>query len=193
MNLEQHMLAHDVARLWGGVLKPVSFNAPQPILPASTVSFLHYAGLPNTFRIGASDDSDYLSMRFQEPSKLSGAWSSGMPEWSMPVGWDRFWRLGDATFTQCKTWLCIEELTGRIYTIDVEADTPVNAVNSSAEQFVHCMKVLIDASKGAGASPQALSEAIRSAVSPEEAQHFWLPVLEDLAEQDWTEIQVESV
>src|SRR5262245_34860574 len=104
--------AFDVARAWGGKLRPLQFPVPRPLLPAATISFLHSAGTPKSFRIDAHEK---IRVEFATtPANLVDVWKSNVSDWAFPTGWGRFWRIGDVIYTQAQAWLCVEEVTGRV-------------------------------------------------------------------------------
>jgi hypothetical protein len=177
--------AFEVAREWGGRLRPVVFTTPKLLLPASTISFLHYAGVPTRFEIDAHQRVrfDFLTTTVN----LAAVWGDSMPDYSFPVGWGRLWRIGDITYTQAAAWLCVEELTGRVVAVDVDIDDPLYPVNGSVEAMVRCMRVLIDWSRstdGSLAQAAALRSALAAApgLAAGEAEHFWLPLVEEAVE-----------
>ena len=175
----------EVAREWGGLLRPIEFAAPKPMLPASTVSFLHYAGVPTRFEV-----TTYQPIRFTFSAaarNLAGVWPAQMPDWSFPVGWGRFWQIGDITYGQADAWLCIEELTGRVVAVDVDIDDPVYLVNGSVERLVRCLRVMHDWSRpgdGSLAGISALTAALSGdpALPGGEAGHYWLPLIAEAVE-----------
>jgi SUKH-4 immunity protein len=169
------------AREWDGDLRPIEFPVPRPMLPSSTVKFLHYAGLPKRFHVETDQiiHFDFLSTA----GNLSSAWPEQMRELSIPVGWARFWRIGDITYTQASAWLCIEELTGRIVGIDVDIDDPVYLVNSSVAGMMQCMKLLRDWARSTGGvltGGESFSARLarEPGFDPADAKHFWLPLVE---------------
>jgi hypothetical protein len=183
----------EVAREWGGHLRPIGFAAPKPMLPASTISFLHYAGVPGRFEV-----TTYQRIRFTFSASalnLAGVWPARMPDWSFPAGWGRFWQIGDITYGQADAWLCIEELTGRVVAVDVDLDDPVYVVNGSVERLVRCMRVLYDwtlSGDGSLARVVALTAALsQDTVLPTgEAGQYWLPLVEEAVESGCDRLEV---
>jgi hypothetical protein len=183
----------EVARQWGGHLRPIEFAVPKPMLPASTVSFLHYAGVPTRFEV-----TTYQQVRFTfsvAAQNLAEVWAAKMPDWSFPVGWGRFWRIGDITYTQADAWLCIEELSGSVVAVDVDIDDPMYMVNGSVAALVRCMRLLDDwfrSGNGSLASVAALTTALAtdSALPTGEAVHYWLPLVEAAIESGCDRIEV---
>ncbi len=183
----------EVARQWAGVLRPIEFAAPKPMLPASSVTFLHYAGLPTRFQV-----TTYQQIRFTlsaAAENLAGVWAAQMPDWSFPVGWGRLWRIGDITYTQASAWLCVEELTGRVVAVDVDIDAPLYVVNGSIERLVRCTRVLYDWSQpgdGSLARVAALIAALSNdpSLPAGEAGHYWLPLVEAAVESGCDRLQV---
>jgi hypothetical protein len=183
----------EVAREWGGRLRRIEFPVPKPLLPSSTLSFLHYAGVPTRFEVIADQQTRFEFL--ETPANLAGFWTREMPDWSFPVGWGRLWRIGDITYTQAAAWLCIEELTGRVVAVDVDIDDPLYVVNGSVEGMVRCMWVVYDwarSSGGAVAGAQSLVSALaRDPVLPEgEAAQYWLPMIEAAAESGCDRLEV---
>jgi hypothetical protein len=171
----------EFAREWDGELRAIEFPVPMPMLPSSTVRFLHYAGVPKRFHVDTYQmiHFDFLSTA----GNLSNAWPEQMRDYSFPVGWARFWRIGDITYTQAGAWLCIEELTGHIVAIDVDIDNPVYLVNSSLAGMMQCMKLIRGwARSTGGALIGAESFSARLAREPgfdqADAKHFWVPLVE---------------
>jgi hypothetical protein len=170
----------EFAEAWGGPLRPIEFPAPRPVLPAATVTFLHYAGVPRAFEL-----TTYNEIRFefrQTAANLAGVWAEEMPDVSLPVGWAGFWRIGDITYTQAAAWLCIEEVTGRVVAVDVEIDNPVYLVNGSVEGMMRCMRAVRDWARPAGGS-LARAGSLEVALGRDpglaggEAKHFWQPLI----------------
>lgn len=174
----------DVAREWDGRLRPIEFPAPKPLLPSSTVTFLHYAGVPTRFELAAQQQ-----IRFEfltTAANLAGVWARAMPDYSFPVGWGRLWQIGDITYTQADAWLCIEELTGRVVAVDVGIDDPLYVVNGSLAGMVRCMRLVYDwghSSGGSLARAASLASALAHdpALAEGEAAHYWLPMVEAAA------------
>jgi hypothetical protein len=174
----------EVAHEWEGRLRPIEFSIPKPLLPSSTVTFLHYAGVPTRFELAAQQQ-----IRFEflaTASNLASVWARGMSEYSFPVGWGRLWRIGDITYTQAAAWLCIEELTGRVVAVDVDIDNPVYVVNESVAGMVRCMRLVYDWAHSAGGSLARVA-SLASALAHDpallegEAAHYWLPMVEAAA------------
>jgi hypothetical protein len=169
------------AKEWGGNLRPIEFAVPRPMLPANTITFLHYAGVPKRLVIDSNQtiQFDFLSTA----GNLASAWPEAMRDYSFPVGWARFWRIGDITYTQASAWLCIEELTGHIVAIDIDIDNPVYLVNSSIAGMMQCIKLLRDwvrSANGVASGGESFSErlACEPGFDQRDASHFWLPLVE---------------
>src|SRR5262245_15280764 len=184
----------EFVREWGMPLQSLGFHDPRPLLPAATISFLHYAGVLKTFEL-----TTYHRIRidFLTPAiNLAEVWREQMPEYSLPVGWAGLWRIGDITYTQAFAWLCIEELTGRVVAVDVEINNPVYPVNNSVEGMMRCMKLLRDWARPAGGSlarAGSLEEAIaRDPNFPAgEAAYFWQPLIAEALESGCDTLVVE--
>ena len=114
---------------WPGKIEKIEFAHPKPLLPASTNSFLCHAGLPQTFAIQCSIEMAFTVQL--NPVPLATTWREQVSDWVMPHDWARFWRLGDLTFTQGSAWICIEEVTGRIFGVDVGRDAPIFRIADS--------------------------------------------------------------
>ena len=105
-------------------------------------------------------------------------------EWVMPYDWKRFWKIGDVEFSQSTAWLCLEELTGRIVTIDPEVETPIATVNSSLLQLGKCMlhlrdwfdKTGGDINNGTALVKLLLLRKNNHAFKNENSGGFWLPI-----------------
>jgi hypothetical protein len=155
------------------------------MLPASTISFLHYAGVPARFEVTTLQPIQFTF--WASAQSLAGVWAARMPDWSFPAGWGRFWQIGDITYGQADAWLCVEELTGRVVAVDVDLDDPVYVVNGSVERLVRCMRVLYDWSRSGDGSLARVSE-LTTALSHDpllpagEAGHYWLPTVEEAVE-----------
>lgn len=103
------------------------------------------------------------------------------PRVAMPQEWDRFWHLGEVEYIQSQAWSCIEEVTGRVVSIDVEIDDPVSPINSSILHFMSCLKTIRDWSQETGGSMEELAElmgALETEVKDNDAEEYWLPYLE---------------
>ena len=61
------MDAMEFAKQWRGDLRSLEFPSPRPMLPAETVSFLHYAGLPKAFRIRHAEDRILITIGPSRP------------------------------------------------------------------------------------------------------------------------------
>jgi len=119
-----------------------------------------------------------------------------MPEYSFPLGWGRFWVIGDLVFTQAIAWLCLEEVTGRVVGVDVELNEPIYAVNSSVERMVRCMKLLADgcrSSRGSMTQSRSWIDTLsRDPDLPEgEAEPFWIPIIVGAIENECERMRVE--
>ncbi|WP_020476062.1 SUKH-4 family immunity protein [Zavarzinella formosa] len=183
----------EAARQWGGLLHPIVFAAPKPLLPASTISFLHYAGVPTRFEVTANQPIRFAFTASGQ--NLAGVWATRMPDWSLPAGWSRFWQIGDITYGQADAWLCIEELTGRVVAVDVDLDDPLYVVNGSVERLVRCMRVLYDWSRpgdGSLARVAALTAVLSQdpALPAGEAGQYWLPLVEEAVESGCGRLEV---
>jgi hypothetical protein len=183
----------DVAAEWDGHLRPIEFTTPKPLLPAATVSFLHFAGVPTRFEV-----TSYQIVRFEfltTPANLADTWSREMPDYSFPAGWGRLWQIGDITYTQAAAWLCVEELSGRLVAVDVEIDDPQYTVNESIEGMVRCMRVLYDWAQATGGSLAHVA-SLRSAlahapaIAEGEATHYWLPMVDSAVESRCGQLEV---
>ena len=101
----------------------------------------------------------------------------------MPHDWARFWRLGDITYTQAAAWLCIEEVTGCIYAVDVNIDDSVYLVSRSvinlASSLLHWSRWYA-ATDGAIASINELRQLFvdDTGITPDEFDAFWGALLE---------------
>lgn len=184
---------YEVSRQWNGLLRPIEFAAPKPMLPASTVTFLHHAGVPARFEV-----TTYQQIQFTFSTgaqNLAEVWATQMSGWSFPADWGRLWRIGDITYTQANAWLCIEELTGHVLAVDVDTDNPVYPVNGSIEHLVRCMRVIYDWAKTGKGSLTRVSE-LTSALSDQsllptsEAEHYWLPLVAAALESGCDRVEV---
>ena len=175
----------EFAREWGGELQSIEFASPKPLLPSKSTTFLYYAGIPKRFELATYQQVrfDFLSVATSLPS----IWEHEMPEYSLPVQWAGLWRFGDITYTQAKSWLCMEEVSGRIVAIDVEIDNPLYVVNTSIDAMMRCMKLLRDwvrSTDGELAQRAQFTELISKYpdLDEGEANYFWLPLIEEAAE-----------
>jgi hypothetical protein len=169
----------DFAKRWGSGLQPVTFR-PKPYLPSDSSRFYRDTGFPSCFRI-----KFYRELKFQtECVPLSIVWQQIQgDEWKMPHSWNAFWKIGDAEFGQATAWLCIEELTGRIVTVDPEvADNPVLHLSSSPIKLAACMLLYKEWFVNAGSRPideqcrehlTVLSE--HNAFDDGDGRRFWFP------------------
>jgi hypothetical protein len=183
----------EVAREWEGRLRRIEFPVPKPLLPSSTVTFLHYAGVPTRFAVTADEQTIFAFLG--TAANLAEVWTREIPDYSFPVGWGRLWRIGDITYTQAAAWLCIEELTGRVVAVDVDIDNPLYVVNGSIEGMVRCMRVVYDWARSARGSlasaPSLASTLARDPALPEgEAAHYWLPMIESAVEAGSDRLEV---
>ena len=184
----------EFVREWGMPLQSLAFHDPRPLLPAATISFLHYAGVPKWFELTTSQTTrfDFLSTAIN----LTEVWNKEMSEYSLPVAWAGLWRIGDITYTQANAWLCIEEVTGRVVAVDVEINTPVYPVNGSVEGMMRCMKLIRDWAQSAGGS-LARAGSLETAIarSPNlpagEASYFWQPLIAEATESRCDTLVVE--
>ena len=120
----------EFAKAWPGVLHKVGFVPPRPLLPSRTTSFLYHAGLPKKLSISCNQIVTFEMLPSAE--HLSKTWAERMREdCLMPFDWGRYWRIGDIICTQAAPWLCLEEVSGRVFAIDVDIDGPVYPVNES--------------------------------------------------------------
>ena len=184
----------EVSREWGGRLRPIEFCVPKPLLPSRTVTFLHYAGVPKRFEVTAHQvvRFDFVAIA----ANLSELWARDMPDYSLPVGWGRLWRIGDITYTQAKAWLCNEELSGKVIAVDIDIDSPLHMVNGSIAGMVLCMRILYDWTQSAGESLSSMASLVSAltqapVLSEDEAAHFWLLMLESAIESGCERIQVD--
>lgn len=180
----------EILRQWGGPLHSIEFIGPKPLLPSSTVTFLHFAGVPTRFEVVT-----YQQVRFDflaAAENLAEVWAAQMPDWSFPVGWARLWRIGDITCSQSAAWLCIEELTGRVVAVDVDIDDPLYVVNESVEGLVWCFQGLYEWSRSSGGSLARVQELTAALASHPagDAGHYWLPLIEGALESGCDRIEV---
>ncbi len=183
----------EVAREWDGRLRPIAFPIPKPLLPSSTVTFLHYAGVPTQFELAAQQRVRFEFMT--TAANLAGVWARAMPDYSFPVGWGRLWQIGEIAYTQAAAWLCIEELTGRVVAVDVDVNDPLYFVNESVAGMVRCMRLVYDWAHSSGRSP-ARAASLASALAHDpallagEAAHYWLPMVKAAAKSGCELIEV---
>jgi hypothetical protein len=184
----------EVAREWGGRLRPIEFTVPKPLLPSATVTFLHYAGVPKRFEV-----TTYQMIRFDflaTAENLAAVWEREMRDSSFPVGWAGLWRIGDITYTQAAAWLCLEELSGRIVAVNVEIDDHLYPVNGAVESLVRCMKLVYDwarPARGSLARAGSFEESIARApaLPAGEAAYFWQPLIAEATESGCDRLLVE--
>lgn len=124
---------------WRGELRKIEFS-PKPYLPADAAWFYHSAGFPSYFSIEGFRKLEFHS----KCAPLAETWQQIQgDEWRMPLAWNVFWKIGDAEYGRAGAmcaWLCIEELTGRIVTIDPEEDNePVRTLSSSPVHLAMAM------------------------------------------------------
>ena len=171
-------------RRWGAGIRKLSFAA-KPYLPDQSNSFLQDAGLPARFRFGTLS-IDFLT----DAVTMENVWAEIQgEEWRLPFDWKRFWKIGDVDFGQPTAWLCLEEMSGRIVTIDPQIDTPISKVNSSLLQLGKCMLHLRewfkntkgDLNKGTALAKLLLLRKHNPAFENELSAGFWLPI-ENLVE-----------
>lgn len=108
------------------------------------------------------------------------------PRVKMPLDWNRFWHLGEVEYIQSQAWICIEEMTGRIVSIDVEIDDPITEINSTILLFMTCLKVIRNWHQATGGSMEefeGLMERLESEVPEADAEEYWLPFLEYAQEE----------
>jgi SUKH-4 immunity protein len=183
----------EVASEWNGRLRRIEFTVPKPLLPSSTVTFLHYAGVPTRFEIAAQEQVRFEFLAVAE--NLAAIWAREMAQCSLPVGWGGLWHIGDITYTQAHAWLCIEELSGRVLAVDVEIDDSLYVVNGSVAGMVRCMRVIDDWARSAGGS-LARATSLASALADDpalpkgEAAYYWLPMIEAAAESGCDHLEV---
>ena len=185
--------AFEFAREWGGRLRPIEFTVPKPLLPAATVSFLHFAGVPKRFEIRTSQITRFDFLATAE--NLADVWKRQMRDYSLPVGWAGLWRIGDITYTQAAAWLCIEEVTGCVVAVDVN-DNCLYPVNGSVEGLMRCLKLMRDWARPAGGSlarAGGFEEAIAQApgLPAGEAAYFWQPLVAEAMESGCDTLVVE--
>jgi hypothetical protein len=171
----------DLQEQWGPPLRKVEFD-PTPVLPDETTAFFKFAGLPQAATVGCS------GFRFVTTShRLADVWQQELdPRVSMPSDWNRFWHLGEVEYDQSAAWLCIEEKTGKIISIDAEIDDSLTQINSSILLFMTCLKVIRDWSQETGGSMEefeGLMESLESDIQDNDAEEYWLPFLEYAQEE----------
>lgn len=166
---------------WGPPLRKVQFDPPAT-LPDETVAFFNSAGLPEAATVGCS------SFRFVTTARrLADVWRQEMdPRVTMPPGWNGFRHLGEVEYIQSAAWICLEEKTGKIISIDVEIDDALTPINSSVLQFMSCLKVIRDWSQTTGGRLEefeGLLEALETEITDNDAEEYWLPFLEYAREE----------
>jgi hypothetical protein len=179
------LTADEFLREWTGRLVKIDFRTPKPVLPSASTSFLYSAGLPQTFSIECSQIVTISTNA--NPTNLSDVWSEQMCDWAMPHEWHRFWRIGDIAYTQADAWLCVEEVTGHIYAIDVEIDNPVYLVARSVMNLAASMLYWTrwyTATSGVIASVDELRRIFLedSDISSDEFDDFWGALLDSECE-----------
>jgi len=177
----------EFAKQWEGKLHSLQFTSPEPMLPTATTAFFHYAGIPKSFSL-----CTYQEFRFDFLTKaenLAEEWKKVMAGVSMPVGWKRFWRFGDITYTQGGAWLCIEELTGRIVAIDVDLDDPLYTINVSVSQLMECFRQLLLWSKNSAGAISTMDGLL--SVLPDDSAAFWSPIIQNSLESGCDEATVQ--
>jgi hypothetical protein len=175
----------EFSREWNGHLATIEFVTPKPLLPAATVSFFYSAGLPRTFSITGSQIVTFTTI--STATNVSETWPEQMREWAMPHDWARFWRIGDIAYTQADAWLCIEEVTGCIYAIDVDIDNPVYLVARSVINLAAAMlqwSQWYAATAGAIATVNELRQLFldNSDIASDEFDGFWGAMLDSECE-----------
>lgn len=134
------MPSNEFSRQWPGQLGKIEFAAPRRFFPDATSRFFDEEGLPKTFTITGSQVLQFTTISRAE--NLNATWESQTSgDWVLPVGWDRFWRIGDIKYTQADAWRCIEELTGHIYGIDIEIDNPIYLIAKSVSNLASSMRI----------------------------------------------------
>jgi hypothetical protein len=157
----------DLQEQWGPPLRKVEFD-PTPVLPDETTAFFKFAGLPQAATVGCS------GFRFVTTShRLADVWQQELD-------------LGEVEYDQSAAWLCIEEKTGKIISIDAEIDDSLTQINSSILLFMTCLKVIRDWSQETGGSMEefeGLMESLESDIQDNDAEEYWLPFLEYAQEE----------
>ncbi len=144
--------ALDIAGQWPGKLQKIDFASPEPNLPSNTQIFLRDAGLPKMVAIEAYVDSQ---IEFYETGvHLSNVWAEELergvqlhfgdqdPE-TFPGEWNKYWKIGDEKWTQGGAWICIEERTGHLVAINLDADEPISLMNYSLLSFLAALDCAI--------------------------------------------------
>jgi len=182
----------EFARAWPGTLRKIEFVPPKPVLPYWTTIFPYDAGLRQTFSISNNE----LTITILEPAEqLSKTWNEQVRDWSMPHDWARSWRIGDITYTQASAWLCIEEVSGRVFAIDVEIDGPVYLINESllnlALSMYHWARWFSDTGGCIGSVNKLRSTFAKdTAFKPGEIDAYWGPYITNISESNADAITV---
>src|SRR5688572_11686561 len=165
------MKSETIATIWPGSLAKIDFEPPKPVLPSGTITYLYFAGLPRSFQITGSQLVTFQML--STAVHLGKTWNNVMEDkdLSMPFDWARFWRIGDITYTQASAWLCIEEVTGSIYAIDVDVDDPVYLVNHSLANLVSSMLHWIQWCERTGGKVATINELVLAFTSDPTFRH----------------------
>ena len=109
-------------------------------------------------------------------------WNATMDaKWAFPHDWHRYWRLGDVEYIQSSAWVCIEEVSGSIVTVDVESDHPICRVNASVLLMAVSMNVIADWYGETFGDMEAVDDLLKrldDGVPGFDASEYWKPLIE---------------
>jgi hypothetical protein len=148
-------------------------------------------GLPRELTIYCYND---ITLRFSGSATPLGAiWERdlkrGYKMGDMPAEWTRFWHLSDQEYVQGGGWVCVEEITGRLFVIDLDLPEPIYLLNSSVRNFYTTLAHFLEWSEKTGGSPAEtvrLRDALRrqGCVPPEELEPFWMNFIDATLDGD---------
>jgi len=149
-------------------------------------------GLPLELTIYCYND---INVRFaQKLSPLATIWERdlkpGDETEQMPPDWNRFWHFADEEYVQGGGWFCLEDVTGRLYVIDLDLEPdPIYLLNSSVANFITTLAYFLDWSERTGGTPAATvllrDELLRqNCIPPEELEPFWMNFIDATLDGD---------
>jgi hypothetical protein len=168
-------------RRWPGSLRPLVLPDPPPSLPAKDRDLLTTFGLPDIVTIYCYND---ITLTFSGSATPFGViWERdlqrGYKMGEMPAEWNRFWHLADQEYVQGGGWICLEEGTGRLMVINLDAPLPVYLLNANVRNFYTTLAYFLDWSEktdGSHAETAALRDALlnQHCIAPEELEPYWM-------------------
>jgi hypothetical protein len=154
---------------------------PPPALPDDCWRLLTEFGLPRELTIYCYND---ITLEFTGVATPFGAiWDRdlkrGYKMGEMPAEWNRFLHLADEEYVQGGGWLCVEEITGRLFVIDTDCRDPLILLNSSVRNFYTTLAHFLDWTERTDGSPAEtaiLRDALLSqdCIPVEELEPFWM-------------------